>query len=122
MKRLILLTALSFPAHADEAGCLSKILYAEARGAALEGTMIVGECTLTRAVKQSRSICAVTGVKRRSPPAALTLYYASLSKTLIANPTTRLSKGCDSWNRGTRPHLKGKVTRHADGQVFYVMK
>jgi hypothetical protein len=122
MKRLILLTALSFPAHADEAVCLSKILYAEARGASLEGTMIVGECTLTRAVKQSRSICAVTGVKRRSPPAALTPYYASLSKTLIANPTTHLSKGCDSWNRGTRPHLKGKVTRHADGQVFYVMK
>ena len=121
MKRLLLLTLMS-TAHADEAMCLSNILYAEARGASIEGTMIVGECTLTRAVKQSRSICAVTGVKRRSPPAALATYYNALSKTLIANPTTRLSKGCDSWNRGTIPHLNGKVTRHADGQVFYVMK
>lgn len=122
MKKWLLLLALSSPAQSNEADCLSKVMYAEARGASIEGTMIVGECTLTRAAKQSRSICAITGVKRKSPPAALATYYASLSKTLIDNPTTRLSKGCDSWNRGTRPHLKGRVTRHADGQVFYVMK
>ena len=124
MKKLItiLLALTSCGAHADEASCLSRVLYAESRGASIEGTMIVGECTLTRAARQSKSICAVSGVKRKTPPSSLAPYYAALSKTLVSNPTTRLSHGCDSWNRGTRPHLKGRVTRHADGQVFYVMK
>lgn len=122
MKKLFLLILLTNSAHAEEASCLSKILYAESRGASLEGTMILGECAVTRAHKQSKSTCDITGVKRKPLPAGLRGYYDALSTVLLSNNHRQLSKGCDSWNRGTRPHLKGKITRISDGQVFYVMK
>lgn len=109
-------------AYAGEETCLSNIMYAEAKGASLEGTMIVGECMLTRAERQGRSICNTKGVKRHTPPVSLVEYYTALAKQLLAHPSRKLSKGCDSWNAGKKPAHVGKVTRHADGQVFYVMK
>jgi hypothetical protein len=124
MNRLILAAALlaTSTASANEAQCLSRVMYAEARGASLEGTMIVGECMITRAKKQERSLCKTTGVKQSTPPRALAGFYLALADALIANPSTALSHGCDSWNRGTRPHLNGRVTRQSDGQVFYVLR
>lgn len=124
MKRPLILAALlsATTAHANEALCLSRVMYAEARGASLEGTLIVGECMVTRAKHQARSICTTTGVKQATPPRALAGFYLTLAGELLAHPSTGLSRGCDSWNRGTRPHLGGRVTRQADGQVFYVLR
>lgn len=109
-------------AYASEATCLSRVMYAEAKGASLEGTMIVGECTLTRAKNQGRSVCNTVGVKRATPPASMIDYYTVLAKRLLTHPSTELSRGCDSWNAGTKPNHDGKITRHADGQVFYVLR
>lgn len=109
-------------AFADEATCLSNVMYAEAKGASLEGTMIVGECMLTRAERQGKSICNTRGVKRHTPHPSLIEYYTALARQLLAHPSRKLSKGCDSWNAGTKPTHQGKVTRQSDGQVFYVMQ
>lgn len=125
MNRAALLAALlsATAAHADsEALCLSRVMYAEAKGASLEGTMIVGECMVTRAKRQERPICKTTGVKRATPPTSLAPFYVALAGELLSHPSTGLSRGCDSWNRGTRPQLNGRVTRQADGQVFYVLR
>lgn len=122
MKKLFFIALLPVSAMANQVTCLANVMYAEGKGASLEGTMIVGECMLTRAEHQGRSICNTTGVKRHTPPAELVGYYHALAKQLINNPSTRLSKGCDSWNAGTKPRHHGRVTRHADGQVFYLIK
>ena len=126
MKSIYLLLAVAAfsgsKAFANETTCLSNVMYAEAKGASLEGTMIVGECMLTRAGHQGRSICNTTGVKRHTPPVSLVEYYKALARQLLSHPSRNLSKGCDSWNAGKKPAHVGKVTRHADGQVFYVMQ
>lgn len=122
MRKLFLIALLPVSAMANQATCLANVMYAEGKGASLEGTMIVGECMLTRAERQGRSICNTTGVKRHTPPAELVGYYQALARQLLDHPSTRLSKGCDSWNAGTVPNHRGRVTRHADGQVFYTLK
>lgn len=106
----------------NEASSLARVLYAEAKGASLEGTLVVGECMLTRAENQGRSICNTVGVKRATPPKDLIQYYTALAKQLLKMDKRPLSHGCDSWNAGTKPRHPGKVTRQIDGQVFYVLK
>lgn len=123
MRALILLALLYSQASlGDEHSCLAKVLYAEAKGASLEGTLVVGECMLNRAENQGRSVCTTSGVERKTPPKNLFDYYKALAKQLLKSEKRSLAKGCDSWNAGTKPNHPGKVTRQIDGQVFYVLK
>jgi hypothetical protein len=108
--------------HCKEATNLAKVMYAEAKGASLEGTLVVGECMLNRAENQNRSVCNTDGVKRATPPNTLFDYYVTLAKQLLKAERRPLSKGCDSWNAGVKPNHPGRITRHIDGQVFYVLK
>ncbi len=122
MNKLILTLLLAMPAaHADEAKCLSRILYSEGRGESIEGVIALGEATKARAKRSNKSICKVKGVTRKQPPVRLAHYWVTLAKTIIADGKKPIVGESDSWNAGTKPHSKGKVQRVIGGHVFYVM-
>jgi hypothetical protein len=122
MRKILLTLLLAMPmAQADEAKCLSKILYSEGRGESIEGVIALGQTTLTRAKRMKTSICKVKGVTRKQPPVRLAHYWITLAKTVLNDKQAPITKGADSWNTGTKPHSKGKVQRVIGGHVFYVM-
>lgn len=123
MKKKLLLTLLlaTGTAHADEAQCLSKILYSEGQGESIEGVIALAESTKARAKRSGKSICKVAGVTRKQPPVRLSHYWVTLARTVLADTRTPITKGADSWNTGRKPHSDGKITRHIGKHTFYVM-
>ena len=66
-------------AQADEAVCLSKVLYSEAQGESIEGIIALGQATVSRSKRTHKSICKVQGArcyaqKSRQAPGALLDY------------------------------------------------
>jgi len=120
-KLLLTLLLATSSAQADEAKCLSKILYSEGRGESIEGIVALSESTIARAKRSGKSICKVKGVTRKQPPVRLAHYWITLAKTVLNDKQAPITKGADSWNTGTKPHSKGKVQRVIGGHVFYVM-
>lgn len=123
MKKLLLLSLLiASTVNANEATCLSKIMYAEARGESFESVISIGQSAVTRAENQDTNVCQITGVNRKQPSKSMYEYYMTIARQLLNKPSTSVSLGADSWERGTKPHIKGNITRQLDNQVFYVMQ
>jgi len=122
MSKLLLTLLLAMPvAQADEAKCLSKILYSEGRGESIEGVIALGEATKARAKRTGKSICKVAGVTSKQPPQRLAHYWVTLAKTVLADNGKPITKGADSWNTGKKPAYKGDITRHIGRHTFYTM-
>jgi hypothetical protein len=118
---LIPVLALSaYKAHADEAKCLSKIIYAESRGESITGAVATAQATINRAGNQDTSICKVTGVNRRQPDKSLADYYLAIARTALFDKFPAVVSKADSWNTGTKPRQHGDVERVIDNHVFYV--
>lgn len=126
MRQTALIAMLFFvgcdPVAAGEVDCLSSILYAESRGEPLEGIVAVGQAAINRSKNQKTKICSVSGVKRQTPPAAISGYYNAIARQLIAKPSNSVARMADSWNTGTKPRQPGAVTRQIEHHVFYIMQ
>lgn len=120
-KLLLTLLLATGTAHADEAKCLSKILFAEAESESISGVIAVAEATKTRAKRTGKSICKVKGVARKQPPQRLEHYWITLAKSALNDFKTPTVKNADSWNRGSVPGMPGKVTRKIGKHIFYVL-
>ena len=122
MKRLLLTLALTLPvAQADEAKCLSKILYSEGRGESIEGVIALGEATKARAKRSKTAICKIKGVTRKQPPVRLEHYWITLADSILTDRKKPIIGKADSWNTGKKPAFKGDVTRRIGRHTFYVM-
>lgn len=119
-KLLLTLLLATGTVHADEATCLSKILYAEAESESIEGVIAVGEASIARSKKTHKSICKVKGVARKNPPKRLAHYWVTLAKSVLNDKQAPITKGADSWERG-KPSFKGEITRKIGAHTFYVM-
>lgn len=120
--RILILFLIATSVSANESDCLSRIMYAEARGEPLEGLVAVGQSVINRASKQNKPICRVTGVKRTQPPLTVFEYYKAMAKALLTKPSNSIAKGSDSWNTGKKPSQSGEITRQIGNHVFYVLK
>lgn len=109
-------------AHADEAKCLSRVIYAESRGESVTGAVATAQATINRAENQRTSICKVTGVHRQQPDKSLADYYLSIARTALFDKFPKVIKKSDSWNTGTKPRQQGEIERVIDRHIFYVMK
>lgn len=122
MNKLILTLLLATgTAQADEATCLSRILYAEAESESISGVVAIAEATRARAKKTSKSICKVKGVARKQPPKRLAHYWVTLAKSVLSDKQAPITKGADSWNTGKRTAFKGDIKRHIGKHTFYTM-
>lgn len=118
---LIPVIALSaYKSQADEARCLSKVIYAESRGESITGAVATAQATINRAENQESSICKVTGVHRQQPDKSLADYYLAIARTALFDKFPSVVKKSDSWNTGTKPRQSGNVERVIDNHVFYV--
>jgi len=118
---LIPVIALSaYKVQADEARCLSKVIYAESRGESITGAVATAQATINRAENQESSICKVTGVHRQQPDKSLADYYLAIARTALFDKFPSVVKKSDSWNTGDKPRQAGKVERVIDNHVFYV--
>jgi spore germination cell wall hydrolase CwlJ-like protein len=95
-------------------------MYAESRGEPLEGLIAVGQATVNRAEKTSKTICGLAGVKRKAVPKALSNHFNALAKSII-NGQSSVVGNANSWNTGKRPAYPGKVERVIGKHVFYAM-
>lgn len=121
MKKLLVLLALvstNGMCDAREARCLAEIIHAEDR-ANIDGAIQVANAAINRRDRQRRSLCVITGVKRRPLKHDLLPYFLALANAALASP--RLNPA-DSWDRGTKPHLDGTVYAYKGGQVFYALR
>lgn len=105
----------------DDATCLARIMNAESKGESFEGVIAAGQAAITRAEDQDANLCDVGGVHRSRPHKSMAAYYLALARELLTHPSTSISKGADSWNTGKKPAHPGKITRHIDGHVFYIL-
>ncbi len=122
MSKLILTLLLAMPvAQADEAKCLSRILYSEGRGESIEGVIALAESTKARAKRSGKSICKVQGVTRKQPPVRLAHYWVTLARSVLNDRQAPITKGADSWNTGKRTAYKGDIKRRIGKHTFYVM-
>lgn len=119
---ILMASIISIGAQAGETDCLASIMYAESRGEPLEGVIAIGQAVINRSKAQAKPICRVSGVKRKKPPAAVSDYYRSIAKQLIAKPSNSVAKQADSWNTGTKPRQPGTVTRQIESHVFYILQ
>lgn len=117
IKKVVLLLAISFDVSAGEKECLASILWAEARGESLQGVVAVGHAAKNRAVTQNRTICAITGVKRKSPAIANKNDFYAVAAHILANKST-IGKA-DSWDRALRPRTPGKIVARIGQHTFY---
>lgn len=99
--------------------CAAQIGYAEARGESIEGFVAVVQATKTRAERQKRNICKVTGVKRKIIPDHLQHIYNNIAKAAMTS-NYDVSKGADSWNTGSKPAFKGEIKRKIGAHVLYL--
>ena len=120
-KLLLTLMLATGTAQADEATCLSRILYSEGRGESILGVIALAESTIARAKRTHKTICKVKGVTRKNPPKRLAHYWVTLAKTVLADNGKPITKGADSWNTGKKPAYKGDITRHIGRHTFYTM-
>ena len=111
-----------YKAQADEAKCLSKVIYAESRGESITGSVATAQATINRAETQNTSICKVTGVHRQQPDKSLADYYLAIARTALFDQFPKVIKKADSWNTGTKPIQHGKIERVIDHHVYYVLK
>ncbi len=120
-KLLLTLLLATGTAHADEAKCLSRILFAESENQSIEGIVGVGEASIARSKKMNKSICKIKGVARKQPSKRLEHYWITLAKTILNDKNKPTIGAANSWNTGRRPAHKGAVTRIISKHVFYVM-
>ena len=97
--------------HANEAMCLSKIIYAEARGETFPQIVKLGQAAMTKADDDDTNICELRGVQRKHVPNELKPYYLAISKELISNPSQSLSKGANRWKEHHGDNLFRKEKR-----------
>lgn len=125
MKSIYFLAAImalsAYKAQADEVKCLSRVIYAEARGESVSGAVATAQATINRANNQQASICDLSGVNRRSPDKSLVTYYMAIARAALFDRFPSVVKKSDSWNTGIKPRQPGKVERVIDNHVFYVM-
>ena len=122
MRIIILALALaSFGVSANEASCLSEIIWSESRGESIEGAVAVGKAVVNRAKRMDKSICKIVGVTRKKPSKELAGYYYALSKYILSVNSNDIVSEADSWNKGRKSGHAGKITRHIGKHVFYVM-
>lgn len=121
MKILLLMIFVSGQALASDADCLAEILYAEARGQAFEGVVTLGQASIKKADMEKSTLCALKGVHKKSPDKDMLEYYRAISKHLLSNKSTSMSRGADHWDSKAKPHLPGKVTRKIGGHIFYIL-
>lgn len=123
MNKLILIGLLSMPlnANANEVRCLSSILYAESRGESIEGIVAVGQAAIARSKRTDLSICHINGVTRKRPPDRMRSYWYGIARNILVDRKKPIVGAADSWNTGINPSMKGNITRHIGGHVYYVM-
>lgn len=120
MFSLLSMKATSAPTDVE---CLSKVLYAEARGEASEGSIAVGN-TLVRRVAQWKpkmGAChhARTAYQQRDIPQKLQGYYKLVAQGLLSGAIADVTNGADSFD-SVRAKPKGRITRVIGGHRFYV--
>jgi len=125
MTKLLLLTTMMFPlqskASCNEAIELSRILYSEAQGESISGVIAIGEAVKSRSKRTNKSICTINGVTRKNPPERLKHYWHGMAKMILDDKRTSTVLGADSWNKGSKNGMPGKITRVIQHHVFYVM-
>lgn len=117
IRQVVLLLAISLNVSAGEKECLANILWAEAQGESLQGVVAVGHAAKNRAVAQKRTICAITGVKRKPPAIAYRSDFQAVAAHVLANKST-IGKA-DSWDRSLRPKTPGKIVARIGQHTFY---
>jgi len=119
--KLLMVTALMpLVTQASEVQCLSRIMFSEAKGESLLGVLAIASASKNRSVRSGVSICKLKGVTSEPIPAELMPHFEALARsTLSSKKSVVLS--ADSWNTGTKPHLKGDITRQIGKHVFYTM-
>jgi hypothetical protein len=117
---LVMLLVTSQFASASEVDCLSKVIYAEARGEPLEGMVAVGKAAMNRAKRQKISICNIAA-KKAHVPAKVVIYYTAIARTILNHNSQDLSGGADSWNTGKKPAFSGFFKVKIGNHVLYRM-
>lgn len=117
---ILILTLIAMPAIANEADCLSRIMFAESKGESVEGAIAIGDAAKLRAIKTANPICKIKGVKKHVIPVPLRPHYKALARSVLASKQSTVGNA-DSWNVGNKPANPGKITRHIENHVFYVM-
>ena len=119
-KLVLVATMLPLSSHATEVQCLAKVLYSEAKGESILGVLAIGAASKNRSLKSHIPICALKGVTSEVIPADLRPHFEALARSTLSSKKS-IVLGADSWNTGTKPHLKGDITRQIGRHVFYVM-
>ncbi len=121
MRRLLLsLLLVSSASSASEVQCLSRIMFSEAKGESLLGVLAIASASKNRSVRSGVSICKLKGVTSEPIPAELKPHFEALARSTL-NSKKSVVLSADSWNTGTKPHLKGDITRQIGKHVFYTM-
>jgi len=125
MKALLILLIISASANAADrdrdAECLSKIMFAEAKGESVAGVVAVGDAAKQRAADQNKPVCKITGVKQQSIPEQLRAHFLALAKSVLNSHRSTVA-GANAWNTGTKPRQTGEITRQIEQHVFYIVK
>jgi spore germination cell wall hydrolase CwlJ-like protein len=99
---------------------LARIMYGESRGESVEGVVGIGEAAVNRSRRSGVPLHRLMGVHKVKPPKSLLSHYTSLANSVLSSKKFTV-KDADSWNKGKKPHLPGKITRQIGAHVFYVM-
>lgn len=123
MTKLILISLLSLPlnANANEVRCLAAILFSESRGESIEGIVALGQASISRSKRSGLSLCRINGVTRKRPPDRMRVYWNGIARNILNDKQKPIVGAADSWNTGKKPSMKGNITRHIGGHVYYVM-
>lgn len=128
MNKLLMILALVIPSHINaqptqlgEDICLSRIMFSESQGEPITGVIAIGEATVNRSRLIKVPICNLSGVTSKPIVRSISMYYATLAKSILNNKGKFSIGNADSWNTGNTPKFKGDIVRKIAKHTFYKM-
>jgi spore germination cell wall hydrolase CwlJ-like protein len=127
MHRLIawLLFSAAVPSYAsDPVQCVAEVLYSEARGAALEELVLVGNTLKNWHDSTGEPVCKVAdkGYTRKPVPAKVAAVYQTVARGILSGEIPDTSVGADRFNEGKKPAYPGLIRRQTRHFTFYTLK
>jgi hypothetical protein len=124
VKKLVILLALTTPAHATDKQreCFRRIAFTEAGGESLHDFAVNVKAIQNLAKAEGKTYCGLIRARvvkaNRRPPEAVRPYVDAVIAAALRTKAD-ISNGANSWNRGKKPAYRGRVKRQTKRQVFY---